>query len=153
MSSGTIVVGVDGSAGSREALLWAAEEARLRSSRLCVLHAWSVPLLVGLPEPSILGHAFIPETPLDEIRAALASKGRGFLDAALKSVEAVDVAPELVEALPAHALIKAAEGADLLVVGSRGRGGFTELLLGSVSQQCSHHAPCPIVIVPPPPGS
>jgi nucleotide-binding universal stress UspA family protein len=153
MSSGTIVVGVDGSAGSERALLWAAEEARLRGAKLHVVHAWNVPLSVGLPDPSVLGHTIVPEVPLDEIRAVLASKGQAVLDAALESVEAVDVAPELVEALPAHALVRAAEDADLLVVGSRGLGGFKELLLGSVGHQCAHHAPCPIVIVPPPPGT
>ena len=148
MSSGTIVVGVDGSEGSRQALRWAAEEAQLRGAKLRVVHAWVVPLSIGLPEPSILGHPIIPETPLDEIRAVLVRKGQAVLDAALESIEAVDVAAELVERLPAHALIGAAEGADLLVVGSRGLGGFKGLLLGSVSQQCVHHAPCPLVIVP-----
>lgn len=61
----------------------------------------------------------------------------------------IDIERAVVEGAPAPALLEAAEGAALLVVGSRGRGGFTGLLLGSVSQQCAHHAPCPLVIVPP----
>jgi nucleotide-binding universal stress UspA family protein len=55
----------------------------------------------------------------------------------------------VVEGAPAPVLLEAAKGADLLVVGMRGHGGFVGLLLGSVSQQCAHHAPCPIAIVPP----
>ena len=60
----------------------------------------------------------------------------------------IDVRGELVEGPPASGLLEAARDADLLVVGSRGHGGFASLLLGSVSQQVSHHAPCPVVIVP-----
>lgn len=60
----------------------------------------------------------------------------------------VDVQGELIEGRPASALLEAAGDADLLIVGSRGRGGFTGLLLGSVSAQCVHHAPCPVVVVP-----
>jgi len=65
------------------------------------------------------------------------------------ALSGVDVERTVVEGAAAPALIEAAEGADLLVVGSRGRGGFAGLLLGSVGQQCAHHAPCPLVIVPP----
>jgi nucleotide-binding universal stress UspA family protein len=60
----------------------------------------------------------------------------------------VTATPVLVEGQPADALCAEAEGAELLVVGSRGLGGFHGLLVGSVSQQCVHHAPCPVVVVP-----
>jgi nucleotide-binding universal stress UspA family protein len=66
-----------------------------------------------------------------------------------REVEGIDVHPVAVnDRRPARALIERAEGADLLVVGSRGRGGFSGLVLGSVGQQCAHHTPCPLTIVP-----
>ena len=147
---GTIVVGVDGSPGSLEALRFAAAEARLRGTRLRVVHAWAVPLAVVLPEPAILGQPVIPEPEFEQVRAALVSEAEKIVDGVLAAVDAPDAERLLVEGTPAHALVQAAEGADLLVVGSRGRGGFAGLLLGSVSQQCAHHAPCPVVIVPSP---
>jgi nucleotide-binding universal stress UspA family protein len=149
MSAGTIVVGVDGSEASKEALRWAAAEARLRGARLRVVHAWTVPLSIAAPEPSVLGHPMLPGPSVEEVRAALAERAERVLDDAVAGLEGVEVEPELVEGTPAHALVRAAEGADLVVVGSRGLGGFKGLLLGSVSQQCTHHAPCPVVIVPP----
>ena len=62
----------------------------------------------------------------------------------------VRIVPEVPHGTPASALLTAAAGAELLVVGSRGRGGFAGLLMGSVSLECAHHTPCPLVIVPPP---
>jgi len=147
---GTIVVGVDGSPGSLEALRFAVAEARLRGVKLRVVHAWTVPLAVALPEPAVLAQPLIPEPEFEQVRAALLAQGDTLLDEALAGVDMPEVERVLVEGTPAHALVQTAEGADLLVVGSRGRGGFRGLLLGSVSQQCAHHAPCPIVIVPAP---
>jgi nucleotide-binding universal stress UspA family protein len=144
---GDVIVGVDGSAGASAALLWAAAEARLRDTRLRVIHAWrfSYPEVAGygwggsvevLPRTGISDLHQAAERLLDEAATHLASEG---ID--------VDLECEAIEGAPADVLVRAAGERDLLVVGSRGHGGFVDLLLGSVSQQCAHHAPCPIVIV------
>jgi nucleotide-binding universal stress UspA family protein len=150
MSTGTIVVGVDGSRGSQQALSWAADEARLRGTRLCAVHAWRLPLTEGAPEPNVLGHPIFPEQPLEELSTSLTAAGARILEEALAGIDVsgLEIERDVVEAAPARALLAAAQAADLLVVGSRGRGGFRGLLLGSVGQQCAHHSPCPIVIVP-----
>jgi nucleotide-binding universal stress UspA family protein len=130
-----VVVGVDGSSSSRRALGWAAEEARLRGVQLRAIHA------VELPPPGW------PR--LERLAAVAAENGLAVLNQAIEdelgttAIVARDVAP----GTPADALLRAAEDADVLVVGSRGRGGFTGLLLGSVSHQCAHHSPCPVVVV------
>ena len=89
--------------------------------------------------------------PTAEDFAALEQAAREALDETLAEVvgkeAGVPVEAKLVKANPAEALVEAAANADLLVVGSRGHGGFAGLLLGSVSQQCAHQAPCPVVIV------
>jgi nucleotide-binding universal stress UspA family protein len=139
-----IVVGVDGSRGSEAALRFAAEEAALREATLRVVSAYHVPVPVyagGLvPAVGLM-------TGFREIAEEIA------VDAAAK-VEHIDpdvrVQKRICEGQPADELVREAEGADLLVVGSRGLGGFRSLLLGSVSQQVAHHAPCPVVIVPSP---
>jgi nucleotide-binding universal stress UspA family protein len=144
---GAIVVGVDGSAGAREALRFAAAEARLREVPLRVLHAWRPALIDAAPEPWAVPFARPPlNVDLLEIERARADS---VLAHALEEVEAdgVPVEGELVEGAAVPALLGAAEGAELLVVGSRGLGGFRSLLLGSVGQQCADHAPCPVVIV------
>jgi len=148
-----IVVGVDGSPGAATALRWALAEARLRQAVLRVVHAWMVPLIEALPEASVLGR-----TPLgtadEELYDHLRADAMEVLDASLHLARKEEPEPELeiegelAEARAASALIDAAKDADLLVVGSRGRGGFSGLLLGSVSAQCVHHAPCPVVVVP-----
>jgi nucleotide-binding universal stress UspA family protein len=146
----TIVVGIDGSAGSVAALRFAAEEARSRGAMLRVVHAWRMPLSLVTTEPAAFGVPMVPEVAIEEVRRSALEEASAVLDAALASVDTTGVEVErgLVEAPPARALIEMAQGAELLVVGSRGRGGFAGLLLGSVSQQCTHHAPCPVVIVP-----
>lgn len=137
-----IVVGIDGSDESKRALHWALEEARLRGSRLLAVHAWTYQLTAG--------PGYMPAADPD-IRQSVQQEALQVLDDALAEVGTVGVEVErkAIEGPPSATLVTAAEGADLLVVGSRGRGGFTGLLLGSVSQQCAHHAPCPVVIVPP----
>lgn len=135
-----IVVGVDGSAASNAALRWALEEARLRGARLEAVHAFAS------PEVSTTSQALhLIETDFAAYRAA----GAEIVDRALSDAgaESVEIERSVVEGPPAAALLDAAKEADLLVVGSRGHGGFAGLLLGSVSEQCAHHAPCPVVIV------
>ena len=135
-----IVVGVDGSEPSVEALRWAIKEARMRQCTIRAVYAWSI--------PRDAAYGFVPAEVFD--REQLQREARDHLEGWVTRVpESADVHVErhAVEGSAAHALIEAAEGAELLVVGSRGRGGFTGLLLGSVSQQCAHHAPCPVVIL------
>jgi nucleotide-binding universal stress UspA family protein len=141
----TIVVGVDGSQGSQQALRWAAEEARYRHARLHVVLAWEPPTqIVG-------GMGWI--VPNAEMLAKYDERARERLDQALAplgdELEGIEIERSTVHGAPAAVLLEVAKGANELVVGTRGRGGFVGLLLGSVSLQCSHHAPCPVVIVPP----
>lgn len=136
---GKIIVGVDGSDGSLLALRWAVEEARLRSDELVAVHAWWYPVVTD-----VLGTVTPP--PVDELREAAVKALDEAVDEAAGSAD-VHIERRVVEGRPARVLMEAAEGTDLLVVGSRGLGGFTELLLGSVSHQCVHHAPCPVVVV------
>jgi nucleotide-binding universal stress UspA family protein len=141
-----IVVGIDGSPAAAAALEWAVAEARLRDAQLLVVHVWGIPVLAYA---SPYGAGVTGEVVEAERKAAADA-----LDAALEHVdrEGLDLRSELVEGAPAQSLLDAAERADLLVVGSRGHGGFAGLLLGSVSQQCAQHAQCPVVIVRAPAG-
>jgi nucleotide-binding universal stress UspA family protein len=140
---GVIVVGIDGSEESKRALRWALEEARVRKSRVLAVHAWTYQFAAGAGYLPTADPEFLP---------SVEGEAAQVLDEALAEVgtEGVEVERLVVEGPPAATLVDAAGGADLLVVGSRGRGGFSGLLLGSVSQQCAHHAPCPVVIVPRP---
>jgi nucleotide-binding universal stress UspA family protein len=141
---GRVVVGVDGSATAKDAVRWAAREAKLRGTKLELVSAWEIPMssyAFGY------GIASIPE----EMQKALVARAENDLAAALEEAraEAPDVEMEtlVAEGQAASLLLDISREADLLVVGSRGLGGFQELLLGSVSQQCAHHSPCPVVIV------
>lgn len=138
-----IVVGVDGSGHGDAALAWALEEARLRRATLRIVHAWQYLPMVAEPM------AALPTSPVEELVAA----ARTVVGDAVERVAGGDppdvtLDVRIVEGAPGPALLDAAQGAGLVVVGSRGRGGFTGLLLGSVSQQVTHHAPCPVVVLP-----
>jgi nucleotide-binding universal stress UspA family protein len=136
MPRGLIVVGVDGSENSRQALRWALEEARLRQARVRVVHAWWMyPMLADeMEEPHLT----------DDASGAV----QKFVAETLGEQDDVEVEAVAVQGQQASAaLVDAAKDAELLVVGSRGAGGFSSLLLGSVSQQCAQHAPCPVAIV------
>jgi nucleotide-binding universal stress UspA family protein len=133
--TGRIVVGVDGSPQSEDALRWAAAQASRAHAELRAVLAWELPLGYGL--------TVRPETDW-------AAHGAALLDAtvrrALEERDAAGVVQEVVEGSPAGELLRAAEDADLLVVGSRGRGGFAGMLLGSVSRHVAAHATCPVVV-------
>lgn len=135
--SGRVIVGSDGSESSRRALRWAAEEARYRGAVLEVVHAWT---LLGQPNDG----TFDPNYGEAEARQLLDGELEGLGDA----LDGVEVERTVVCDLGAPALLDAGKRADLLVVGSRGRGGFRGLLLGSVSSQVVQHAPCPVAIIP-----
>lgn len=138
-AAGPVVVGVDGSASSIAALRWAADEARVRTTTLRVLHAWQV-----IPPPYLgLVHG------VDEQRSELAARRvlNESLQAGLAGAAGVEVDADVIPGLASVVLLGAARQAQLLVVGSRGHGGFAELLLGSTSHQCVQHAPGPVVVV------
>lgn len=141
------VVGVDGSAGSRDALRWAIEEARHHGASIDAVYAfpYSNPAVIGFPEAM-----YLPETTYEVAR----KEAETFLDEVVAAVlrgepAGVGIERIVAEGGAARRLIDTAEGADLLVIGSRGLGGFRGLLLGSVSHQCASHAPCPVVVIPP----
>jgi nucleotide-binding universal stress UspA family protein len=141
--SPAIVVGIDGSNGSSAALRWAIADARLRGVPVRAVHAWSysqplVPSLVGYPYSAESVGNVIDDRRQAEQRLEHATSELG---------EEHEIERVLGEGSAAQVLIDAVGEADVLVVGSRGHGGFTNLLLGSVSQQCAQHAPCPVVIV------
>ena len=137
-----IVVGIDGSQPAQRGLEWAVTEASVRGARLVVVHAWQPPAAVMSPYGATLADP-----------VSLADTAQAILADSVASVDMTSLAVEpelrLVQGPAAPALIDAARGGALLVVGSRGRGGFTGLLLGSVSQQIAQHATVPVVIVPP----
>jgi nucleotide-binding universal stress UspA family protein len=141
---GVIVVGVDNSEGAKAALRFALEEARLRQATLRIVHAWQFGYIgaTGLEGalPAMGGE-------LEDFRQGAAAA----LDETLREVGAetdgVTIERRVDQGTAAGVLVEESRRADLLVVGSRGHGGFAQLLLGSVSQQCAQHAFCPVVIV------
>jgi nucleotide-binding universal stress UspA family protein len=142
-------VGVDGSEHSRSALAWAAAQAAGRDVEIVALCTWRTPIL---PSDSIGQPALLMDW--GEFESELCRR----LDAIITSVRAEAestpsrIAPTIVariaEGRPAHTLIEASRDAELLVVGSQGRGGLSGVVLGSVSRQCATHASVPVVVVP-----
>ena len=133
---------MDGSASSLAALRWAVRQAELTGATVEAVIAWRYPVL-----PVPVGPA--PAAVIDpaEFEKAAGKTVTDAIHAVAGPGSNVRVSSQVTEGNAAQVLIDAAAGADLLVVGSRGHGGFTEALLGSVSQHCVHHAPCPVVIV------
>lgn len=135
-----IVVASDGSEGALAALRWAADEAERWDADVVAVHAWEfTPLVVATEAPIDLAELRQgADTALDDqVRAAFGDRE----DRVVRKV---------VEDLPASAILDAAKesDADLIVIGSRGRGGLKGMLLGSVSQKVVHHAGCPVVVIP-----
>jgi nucleotide-binding universal stress UspA family protein len=137
-------VGIDGSGHSQRALEWAFKEAELRRVPVTVLTVHqavrdNLGFISSYPgDPELTGEAeAAAKTETEKVLAALGSS----------RPESVTISG--VNGVPAEELIKAGEGADMIVVGSRGAGGFSRLLMGSVAAQVAQHAPCPVVIVRP----
>ena len=136
-----VVVGVDGSECSVRALRWAARDAELTGAVLEVITAWTFPehaaplgVVVRLPWPEDL---------MAQAREALDA----LIERELPGCDRARVQAQVIRGSAAAVLLEASRDADLLVVGNRGRGAFAELLLGSVSEHCVRHAPCPVVVV------
>ncbi len=142
-----IVVGVDGSPCSVRALRWAVREARLTGRSVDAVLAWEYPTSYG-------GYGWVPYgfregTDFGEVAERTLEDS---ISQAAGPDDGVDVRPKAVRGNPVQALLDAARGADLLVVGSRGHEGFTAALLGSVAQHCVYHAGCPVVVIRDQPG-
>jgi nucleotide-binding universal stress UspA family protein len=135
-----IVVGVDSSPGSRTALRWALTQAGLTGASVHAVTAWQSPVVYDgwVPVPD----RFAIIAGAEKVLAGTVAEVVGTQD------ESVDVHTAVAEGPAAQVLLAAAKGAELLVVGSRGRGAFTGMLLGSVSQHCVQHAPCAVVVIP-----
>jgi nucleotide-binding universal stress UspA family protein len=140
-----IVVGVDDSRGGEQAVEWALDEASAHGDTVMLVHVWQFPAVAwtkyGGDALPVFGH--------DEIEKLAADVLARAADNARRRAPSVDIETSLLEGHPGAALVDASGGSRLLVVGSRGQGGFKGMLMGSVSSSCAHHARCPVVIVPP----
>jgi len=145
-TAGTVVAGVDGSEGSLHALDWAVDAAAGRGAVLRLVYAMGLPLVTA-PLGGPIRTA--PSQEVSDAAATLLGQALRRVQAAAPSLRAVT---EVSRAEAHHALLRAAEDADLVVVGSRGLGGVRSILLGSVAQRIAAQAPCPVVVVPPPTG-
>jgi nucleotide-binding universal stress UspA family protein len=134
---GRVVVGVDGSDTATAALRWAAAEASARDAELDVVLAWTLPVMVAGPYEGMVDVEVYQDTERELLSRAMAEP----------SLAGVRATGHLVAGSAARALLERADGAGLLVVGSRGRGRLLGALLGSTSRQVVHHAPCPVVVL------
>lgn len=136
----TVIVGVDGSPESADALRWALEQARLMQATLRVVYAWDPPNVVSLGVPPLM-------TDWEPLRERALEFPGDFVREVLGEVADVPVVPGMVRGRPAQVLCDASADADLLVLGSRGLGGLKGMVLGSCGHHCAAHAQCPVVIV------
>lgn len=135
-----VVVGVDGSAAARAALEWAVDDARRRGCRVDAVTVWQPDygIVVG-PLPAEVGMRMSPQ--------ARRAAQQAVLDNAVQGFEGVEIRRILLEGDAGTELARASENAELLVVGNRGHGQIAEVILGSVSAYCTHHASCPVVVI------
>jgi nucleotide-binding universal stress UspA family protein len=140
-----VVVGVDGSPGSEKALRWAIGQAQLMRAAVVAVASWQDPVASGY-----YSFGFAPVFTDDEDWAAVTEKylHESVAGAVEELRPDVQVVTRVVQGNPAQVLLDAAAGAQMLVLGSRGHGTLAGMLLGSVSQHCVQHAPCPVVVVP-----
>jgi nucleotide-binding universal stress UspA family protein len=138
----SVVVGFDGSDSARAAVRWAAAQAAERGAPLCLVHGFAIPI-------TPFG------APLDDFYSGLRAGAERLLADAMSTATEVtagaaglDIRRLAVDDAPSRALLDAARQAQLLVVGTRGRGGFAELVLGSTAHQCALHAACPVAVIP-----
>ncbi len=157
---GRIVVGIDDSTGAQHALEWAAREAAAHGATLEVVYVYE-------HDPSWMAYAFdegMSAAQVEAVRERMREEAEEAHKHAHDVVDRMLAAAEIGDGVsteavvlegrrPAARLVELSAGADLLVVGSRGRGGFSGLLLGSVSQQCVTHAECPVAVVREPAGA
>jgi nucleotide-binding universal stress UspA family protein len=132
-----IVVGVDGSVPSKAALSWAMEQGRLTGAVVEAVIAWEFPATYGYP---------VPVMDVDWEKQAQQTVSQAVADVASHAAP-VKLTYKVIEGNAAEVLLDESAGADLLVVGNRGHGGFAEALLGSTGQHCVHHATCPVVVI------
>jgi nucleotide-binding universal stress UspA family protein len=138
----TVIVGVDGSPSSTAALAWAARYADAIGATLHAVLAWHYPSVAGGPP---VGHTPEPvRSQVEQSRYEILDKA---IESACRELPAIQVDRKVVYGHPAQALIDESRNAHLLVVGSKGHGGFTGMMLGSVSTHCVHHASCPVTVV------
>jgi nucleotide-binding universal stress UspA family protein len=139
MSTGRIIVGIDGSEPSKDALRWAKAQADATDAELVVVSAWSYPTTAY---PTLAGYV-----PLGDL-ADVQRETRAAIQTVVKeTIGDAAVTLLVVEGHPANAIIDASQGASMVVVGCRGHGGFVGALVGSVSQHVVAHATCPVVVI------
>lgn len=133
-----VIVGIDGSDSSLRALRWAMQYAEKTGAAIEALHAWQIPTTYGAPVAVLPGENF-------EATAERALQGS--VDGELGGRTDLEVNPVAEMGYPPKVLVEHSKEADLLVVGTRGRGGLAGTLLGSVSLHCVTHAGCPVVVI------
>lgn len=134
-----IVVGVDGSEPAQKALAWALEEARMRGVPVTVVHGWDYYTPYGRNMAAYVG--------LDTLEAEIRKMVADAVEPWREKYDDVPIQTRLISVSGVAALVEASKDADLVVVGSRGHGGFVGMLLGSVSRGVVQHAHCPVVVV------
>jgi nucleotide-binding universal stress UspA family protein len=133
-----IVVGVDGSDSSKQALRWAVRQAELTGASVEALTAWDFPKSLGMLAP--MSDGFNPEAEAREVLTAA-------IEDTVGASPPVAVSAAVVRGHPALSLVAASKSASLLVVGSRGHGEFVGMMIGSVSEYCVANAACPVVVI------